>query len=520
MPQEGMNIMPILSHVLAVVIGILIYFLYDKFRVSNARESASKIIEEANIKADNSLKEAILDAKTQAYEIKLEAEKEAKKQQKQMDALEAQLLNKDKKIERRLIAVQGKEDVLEERIKQLDKKEAGLDKLEDDLKVKINSKIAELEKVAAMSASEAKAELFKQVEAEISGELTAYIKEQEEEAKAQAGLLSRDIIAYAIQRYSQEEVTERTVSVVALPNDEMKGRIIGREGRNIKAIEMATGADLIIDDTPEAITVSCFNPVRREIARLSLEKLVHDGRIQPGRIEEVVRKTTDEVDEIIMKAGEDAIFELGISKMNKEIIRALGKLKYRTSYGQNALQHSLEVAHLTGYMAAELGLNQQLAKRAGLLHDIGKALDREMEGSHVELGGKFARKHGENKTVINAIVSHHGDAPANNPISILVAAADTLSAARPGARRETVENYIQRLEKLEELATGFEGVDRVYAIQAGREIRVIVKPNVIDDLGSHKLARDISKKVEAELTYPGHIKVTVIRETRASEVAK
>ena len=518
--MPGLNIATILSYVLAVAVGVLIYFVYAKLNISKANVSAQKIIDDATSKADNLVKEAILDAKTQAYELKLEAEKEIKEQKQEITELENNLSEREKGIERRDIAVQGKEDVLEQRIKQLDIKEAGIDKLEAELKNKIDSKVVELEKVAAMSAREAKEELFKQVEQQISLEMSAYIKEQEEEAKSKAADMSRDIIANAINRYAQEEVTERTVTVVDLPSEEMKGRIIGREGRNIKAIEQATGADLIIDDTPEAITISCFDPVRREVARLSLETLIRDGRIQPGRIEEVVDKTRKELDEVISKTGENAIFELGISRIDKEIVKQIGKLKYRTSYGQNALQHSLEVAHLAGIMAAELGLNQQLAKRAGLLHDIGKAMDHEMEGSHVELGAKFAKKHGEHPTVINAIASHHGDVPATSVISILVAAADTLSAARPGSRSETIENYIQRLEKLEEMAKSFDGVDRVYAIQAGREIRIVVKPDKVDDLASHKIARDIKTKIEEELTYPAHIKVTVIREIRASEIAK
>ena len=503
--MPGLNIATILSYVLAVAVGVLIYFVYAKLNISKANVSAQKIIDDATSKADNLVKEAILDAKTQAYELKLEAEKEIKEQKQEITELENNLSEREKGIERRDIAVQGKEDVLEQRIKQLDIKEAGIDKLEAELKDKIDSKVVELEKVAAMSAREAKEELFKQVEQQISLEMSAYIKEQEEEAKSKAADMSRDIIANAINRYAQEEVTERTVTVVDLPSEEMKGRIIGREGRNIKAIEQATGADLIIDDTPEAITISCFDPVRREVARLSLETLIRDGRIQPGRIEEVVDKTRKELDEVIRKTGENAIFELGISRIDKEIVKQIGKLKYRTSYGQNALQHSLD---------------QQLAKRAGLLHDIGKAMDHEMEGSHVELGAKFAKKHGEHSTVINAIASHHGDVPATSVISILVAAADTLSAARPGSRSETIENYIQRLEKLEEMAKSFDGVDRVYAIQAGREIRIVVKPDKVDDLASHKIARDIKTKIEEELTYPGHIKVTVIREIRASEIAK
>ena len=518
--MPSMNIVSILSYVLAIAVGVLIYFIYAKLNISKANVSAEKIIDDANTKADNLVKEAILDAKTQAYELKLEAEKEIKEQRHEIIELENKLSDREKEIERKDITVQGKEEVLAQRVKQLNEKEAGIDKLEAELKNKIDSKVVELEKVAAMSAREAKEELFKQVEQQISLEMSAYIKEQEEEAKSKAADLSRDIIANAINRYAQEEVTERTVTVVALPSEEMKGRIIGREGRNIKAIEQATGVDLIIDDTPEAITISCFDPVRREIARLSLETLIRDGRIQPGRIEEVVEKTRKELDEVIRKTGENAVFELGISRIDKEIIKQIGKLKYRTSYGQNALQHSLEVAHLAGIMATELGLNQQMAKRAGLLHDIGKAMDHEMEGSHVELGAKFAKKHGENATVVNAIESHHGDVPATSVISILVAAADTLSAARPGSRSETIENYIQRLEKLEEMAKSFDGVERVFAIQAGREIRIVVKPDQVDDVASHKIARDIKTKIENESTYPGHIKVTVIREIRASEIAK
>ena len=510
----------ILTYVLAVGVGFLGYYLLTKIRVSKANVDAAKIVEEATVKADNIVKEATLDAKTQAYEYKLEAEKEIKEQRVEVTKFENKLLQREQNIDRRDIALQGKEDVLDDRAKQLEKRSEELGKLEAQLKEQIDAKIVELEKIAKMSANEAKQELFKQVEQKMTNEVTAYIKDKEEEAKSKASLIAKDIIAAAINRYSQEETIERTVNVVALPSEEMKGRIIGREGRNIKAIESATGVELIIDDTPEAITISCFDPIRREIARLSLETLIRDGRIQPGRIEEVVQKTKNELNEVIQKAGEDAIFELGLSRVNKEIVMMIGKLKYRTSYGQNALQHSLEVAHFAGMMAAELGLNQQLARRAGLLHDLGKAVDHEMEGSHVELGAKFAKKYGENATVVNAIESHHGDVEPTSVISILVAAADTLSAARPGSRSETIENYIQRLEKLEEISKSFEGVDKVFAIQAGREIRVIVKPDKIDDLASHRLAREIKEKIENELTYPGHIKVTVIREIRANEIAK
>lgn len=519
MPGSG-GLLTILTYVLAVGLGFAMYFVLTKIKVSKANVDATKIVEEATAKADNIVKEAILDAKTQAYEYKLEAEKEIKEQRLEVTKFENKLLQREQNIDRRDIALQGKEDVLDDKAKQLEKRSEELGKLEAQLKEQIDAKIVELEKIAAMSANEAKEELFKQVEQKMATEVTAYIKEKEDEAKSKASLYAKDIIAAAINRYSQEETIERTVNVVALPSEEMKGRIIGREGRNIKAIENATGVELIIDDTPEAITISCFDPVRREIARLSLETLIRDGRIQPGRIEEVVQKTKNELNEVIQKTGEDAIFELGLSRVNKEIIMMLGKLKYRTSYGQNALQHSLEVAHFAGVMAAELGLNQQLARRAGLLHDLGKAVDHEMEGSHVELGAKFAKKYGENATVVNAIESHHGDVEATSVISILVAAADTLSAARPGSRSETIENYIQRLEKLEEISKSFDGVDKVFAIQAGREVRVIVKPDKVDDLASHKLAREIKNKIETELTYPGHIKVTVIREVRANEIAK
>lgn len=518
--QEFGAPLTIVTYVLCVALGFGLYFILTKLGVSKAHNDASRIVDEANSKADNIVKEAILDAKTQAYEYKLEAEKEIKEQRLEVTKFENKLLQREQNIDRRDIALQGREDVLEEKAVQLEKKSEELGKLEAQLKDQIDAKITELEKIAAMSANEAKEELFKQVEQKMSKEVTAYIKEQEDEAKSKASLYAKDIIAAAINRYSQEETIERTVNVVALPSEEMKGRIIGREGRNIKAIENATGVELIIDDTPEAITISCFDPIRREIARLSLETLIRDGRIQPGRIEEVVQKTKNELHEVIQKTGEDAIFELGLSRVHKEIIMLIGKLKYRTSYGQNALQHSLEVAHFAGMMAAELGLNQQLARRAGLLHDIGKAVDHEMEGSHVELGVKFAKKYGENATVINAIESHHGDVEPTSVISILVAAADTLSAARPGSRSETIEKYIQRLEKLEEISKGFDGVDKVFAIQAGREIRVIVKPDQVDDLTSHQLARDIRDKIENELTYPGHIKVTVIREVRANEIAK
>ena len=371
-----------------------------------------------------------------------------------------------------------------------------------------------------MTKEDAKKELLSIVEKKIENEVAVYIRDQEEEARDKAQAIAQQIIATAIQRYAQDEVIERTVSVVSLPSEDMKGRIIGREGRNIRAIEQATGVDLVIDDTPEAITVSCFNPIRREIARISLETLIRDGRIQPGRIEEIVKKTTKEIDETILKAGQDAIFKLQIGKMNKELVKYVGRLKYRYSYGQNGLQHSMEVAYFAGMMAAELGLNQQVAKRAGLLHDIGKAVDFEVEGTHVELGAKLAKKYGESEEIINAIESHHGDVEPTSLISNLVAAADTLSAARPGARYEGIENYINRLETLEKIASSYDGIDKAFAIQAGREVRVMVIPEKVDDAKCQLIAHDIKERIENEMTYPGQIKVTVIRETRANEIAK
>ena len=434
--------------------------------------------------------------------------------------MENKLLRREDNLNFRDETLTSKEKQLEAKSAQLSDKLAKLDVKEKELQAKIDVQVDELERIAAMSSAQAKEELFAIVEKRMEKETVAYIKEKEEEAKAIADEKARNIVALSIQRLSQDEAVERTVSVVSLPSEEMKGRIIGREGRNIKAIEQATGVDLIIDDTPETITVSCFDPIRREIARLALEHLIKDGRIQPGRIEEVVNKMKKEINNNIMKAGEDTIFKLGLGKMDRETIKLIGRLKYRFSYGQNALQHSMEVAHLCGMMAAELGLNQQLAKRAGLLHDIGKALDFEIEGSHVELGYKFCKKHGEKDVILNAIQAHHGEVEPTSLIANLVIAADTLSAARPGARYESLQNYINRLEELENITKQFDGVESAYAIQAGREVRVMAVPEKLDDLACHKLARDIRDKIEAELTYPGQIKVTVIREVRANELAK
>ncbi len=510
----------LLAGLVGIVLGVIVMMIVSKLGLLRAQQKSKLVIDEANSKAEGIVRQATLDGKTSSYELKLAAEKEIKELRQSLHESEIKLNRREESIGFRDEQSKQKEKQLDNKNKQVESKLEQLAKMEEQLKVNIDGQLKELERIASISAQDAKNEIFEIVKVRTRNEMEAYIRDQEEEAKSKATESAREIISLAITRYAQEETLERTVSVVNLPNEDMKGRIIGREGRNIRAIEQATGVDILIDDTPETITLSCFNPIRREIARQSLEILLKDGRIQPGRIEEVTKRVENELNDQIQKYGEDAIFKLGIGKMDREIIKLLGRMRFRYSYGQNALQHSSEVASLCGMMAAELGLNQGMAKRVGLLHDIGKALDFEMEGSHVELGARICKKHGEHPNVINAILSHHGDVPFDNVYSILAQAADTLSAARPGARFENFENYIQRLEKLEEIANGFEGVDKTFAIQAGREIRVMVTPEKVDDLESHRIAREIRDKIEAEMTYPGQIKVTVIRETRHQEVAK
>ena len=511
--------------VVAVIIALIagaVVGAYVSYKVipNNAKKQAESIIKEAESKGSQIVKSAQIDGRSAALEYKVAAEKEAKQIKDQALELEKAIVSREQQMDVREMILVQKEDQLKQANQQLENKNKELDKKHLVLQEKIDSIIVELQKVAQMSLEDAKKELFKRVEEKIELEIAAFMKEKQEEAEEKAALNAIEVLGLAIDKYSQEVASERTVSVVALPSDEMKGRIIGREGRNIKTIEQLTGVDLIIDDTPEVITVSCFDPIRREIARRSLENLIKDGRIQPGRIEEIIEKSKQEVKEITKKAGEEALFKLNLPKMNKDLVELIGRLKFRTSYGQNALTHSMEVAHLCGIMASELGLDQQLAKRAGLLHDLGKALDFEMEGSHIELGARFAKKYNENEVVINAIESHHGDVPAKFVISHLVSAADTLSAARPGARSETLDTYIKRIEQLETISKSFDGVSSAYAIQAGREVRVMVVPEKVDDVLAYKIARDIKNKIEAELTYPGQIKVTVVRETRVSEVAK
>ncbi len=503
-----------------LIVGIIVMNIMSKIGLNKNQQKAELVIKEANIEADAVKRQAVLDGKSAAYELKLNAEKEVKKQRQEITDLENRLVRRDDNLNFREEKLHNKEKQVDDKLNDLNRRSADLDKMQAELQNKIDIQTSVLEKVANLTASEAKAELFEVVKNQTANEMALYIKEQEEETKARANDVARNIIGQAIQRYSQEETIDRTVSVVGLPSEEMKGRIIGREGRNIRAIEQATGVDLIIDDTPETITISCFDPIRREIARLTMEHLIKDGRIQPGRIEEVVQKKTAEINDAIQKAGEEAVFQLGLGRIDREMIKLIGRLRYRYSYGQNVLQHSIEVAHLAGMMAAELGCKQSLAKRAGLLHDIGKAIDFEQEGSHVELGVKVCKKYGENDVVLNAIASHHGDEEPNTIIANLVAAADTLSAARPGARYESLENYVNRLEELEKIANSFEGVEKSYAIQAGREIRVMVQPDRIDDANCYRVAREIKNRIENELTYPGQIKVNVIRETRASETAK
>ena len=503
-----------------LAIGVVIMLVVNRAGLSRDKQKGQLILEEAENKAKNTVKQAVLDGKTQVYDLKLQAEKEIKERRDELQEFETKLMRREDSLNFRDESMNQKEKKLDEKLKKAENKALQLDKMEEELQARIDGQIAILERVSSMSQEDARRELMAIVEKKMANEVATYIHDQEEEAKAHAQEVAKEIIATAIQRYSQEETIERTVSVVTLPSEEMKGRIIGREGRNIRAIEQATGVDLIIDDTPEAITVSCFNPIRREIAKISLETLIRDGRIQPGRIEDVVNKVTKEINETIQKAGEEACFKLQIGKMNRELINLVGRMRYRYSYGQNGLEHSIEVASLAGMMAAELGLNQSLAKRAGLLHDIGKAVDFEVEGSHVELGARLAKKYGENEVVINAIESHHGDKEPKSLIAYLVAAADTLSAARPGARFEGLENYINRLEALEKIASDYEGVDKAYAIQAGREVRVMVIPEKVSDNKCHLIAHDIKERIEKELTYPGQIKVTVIRELRANELAR
>ncbi len=503
--------------VLALVIGLGIGYLGRKniaeSKLGKAEEEAARTIEEATKEGEAKKKELLLEAKDEIHQSRQEAEKDLRDRRRDLDRLERRVLQKEEQLDKKTENIEKKEQNLTE-------KEKDIDKTQQDVKTVLSQQLKELERLSGLSSEAAKELLLANVEKEIRQETAIMIRSLESEAKEEADKRAKNIISLAIQRCAADVVSETTVSVVALPNDEMKGRIIGREGRNIRTFETLSGVDLIIDDTPEAVILSSFDPVRREIARVALESLVSDGRIHPARIEEMIEKSKAQIDQQLREVGEQSAFEVGVHGLHPEIIKLLGRLKYRTSYGQNVLKHSIEVSHLAGVMAAELDVDIMLAKRAGLLHDIGKAVDHEVVGPHVEIGVDLAKKYRESKEVIHGIEAHHGDIEPQTIEAILVQAADAISASRPGARRETLESYIKRLEKLENLANSFEGVDKSYAIQAGREIRIIVKPEQVDDLGTITLVKNIARQVEQELDYPGQIKVMVIRETRSVELAK
>lgn len=514
----------IISALIGLIVGAVVMFVYNKnvneSKVTGAKHSAATIVEEAKREAEALKKEALLEAKDENHKLRVEAETDIRERRTELQKQENRILQREENMDRKDDSLNKREASLERKDDALSGRQQHIEEMERKAEELVATQQTELEKISALTRDEAKRLILDDVERELSTDIAVMTKESEQRAKEESEKKAREILSLAVQRFAADHVAETTVSVVNLPNDEMKGRIIGREGRNIRTLETLTGIDLIIDDTPEAVILSGFDPVRREIARLALEKLVADGRIHPARIEEMVDKARREVDELIRETGEQTTFDIGVHNLHPDLIKILGRLKFRTSYGQNVLKHSTEVAYLAGLLAAELGEDVTLARRAGLLHDIGKAIDHEVEGSHVQIGKELAVKYKEHPVVINSIASHHGDEEATSVIAVLVAAADALSAARPGARSETLENYIRRLQKLEEISESYEGVEKSFAIQAGREVRIIVRPDIIDDITAHRLARDIRKRIEEELDYPGHIKITVLRETRSVEYAK
>ena len=514
------TIFSILLFILGLIIGVVVLLIINYLRTKEKEKKAESIIEKAKKEADKIKRESLFETKEELNKLKIDVDKEIKEKKNEVKESEDRLLQREKNLDKRDEIMQNREKGLEEREKNLLNKQDEIQEIKNKTEEIKREQLEELERISGFSKEQAKESIMKIVEEKMSKEIAAFIKERETEAKLDVDTKAKEMLVACMQKYAADVTNEQTISVISLPNDEMKGRIIGREGRNVRTIESVTGVDLIIDDTPEAIVISSFDPLRREIARLTLETLIKDGRIHPARIEEVYDKMCNEINQRIKEYGKNTVYELGLSKIDPELISIIGKLHFRTSYGQNALKHSKEVAYISGLLAAEFGENINLAKIAGLLHDIGKAIYFEMEGSHVDIGIDIAKKYNENKVVINAIASHHGDAPATSIISSIVSIADTISASRPGARNDSSENYFQRLEKIEQIGNEVKGVDKAYAIQAGRELRVIVKPDEVDDLMSYQIARTIKEKIESDVQYPGTVKVTVIRETRATEEAK
>lgn len=512
MPIEAL-IIPVIGLAVGLLAGYLWRKVESERKIGSAEARAEEILREATRDAEARKKEAVLEAKEEVHRLRGEFERETRERRAEIQRLERRLLQKEEQLDRKVETLERKEESLSRRERELERQSQLLSELEQ-------RKLQELERISGLTTEDARRLFLSQIEQESRSEAARLIREIEQEARESAERKAREVISTAVQRVAADHTSEITITVVQLPNDEMKGRIIGREGRNIRALETLTGIDLIIDDTPEAVVISGFDPIRREIAKTALQKLIADGRIHPARIEEMVEKAQREMEQRIREEGEAACFEVGVHNIHPELVKLLGRLRFRYSYGQNVLKHSVEVAHLAGIMAGELGVNVEVAKRGGLLHDIGKAVDHEMEGSHVAIGVQLLRKYKESADVIHAMETHHGDVEPHSVESVLVTAADAISASRPGARRETLESYIKRLEKLEQISEGFEGVEKAFAIQAGREVRIMVKPDRIDDYGAIKLSKEIAQRIENELEYPGQIKVTVIRESRAVEYAR